>query len=151
MNALPQGVGIQASDNASQAVSAAQRATQPGLPELRCPGHFQSVQAPEPGPMHGENRFYGEGSGNPGERAVIRHVIDHLAREVEDLFRVTDQAGERPYSFRSFKRFHSKSESSSINCSISWWFLTASRMRPSHCRGTNSWRNFPPCRRTKYS
>jgi hypothetical protein len=27
--------------------------------------------------------------------------------------------------------------------------LTASRTRSSHCRGTNSWRNFPPCRRTK--
>jgi hypothetical protein len=94
MNALPQGIGIQASDNASQAVSAAQRATQPGLPELRCPGHLQSVQAPEPGPIHGENRFYDQGAGNPGESAVIRHVIEHLAGEVEDLFRVTDQASE---------------------------------------------------------
>src|SRR5271156_6349419 len=50
--------------------------------------------------------------------------------------------GELLYSSLSFRRFHSRSKSSSINRSISWWFLTVSRTRSSHCRGTNSWRNF---------
>src|SRR5258708_27259502 len=94
MNPLPQGIGIHASDNASQTVGAAERVTQPGLPELRCPGHLQSVQAPEPGPIHGENCFYDQRGGDPGERAMIRHAIDHLAGEGEDLFRITDQASE---------------------------------------------------------
>ncbi len=81
-------------DNASQTVGAAERVTQPGLPELRSPGHLQSVQAPESGPIHGENCFYNQGGADPGERAMIRHAIHHLAGEMKDFPRISDQASE---------------------------------------------------------
>ena len=80
---------------------------------------------------------------------MIGHPIQGLEWRAERPFpHSRSSIGERSYSFRSFKRFHSKSESSSISRSISCWLRTASRIRSSLCRGTNSWCSFPPLRRT---
>jgi hypothetical protein len=55
--------GIHAGDDAPQTVSAAERTTQPRLPELRRSSQRQSVQTPESGPVDGENCFYHQGEG----------------------------------------------------------------------------------------
>jgi len=98
MNSLPQGVAMHARDDASQTVGAAERTIQPRLPEFCCPGHSQSVQAPESGPVHGENRFCDQGGGDPWKRAVIGHPIEDSGGELKDLFRIADQASENGFT-----------------------------------------------------
>ena len=94
MNPPPQGGGIHAGDDASQTVAAAERTTQPRLPELRRSSQGQSVQTPESGPIDGENGFYHQGSGDPWKKAMIRYPVDDPGGELEDLFRIPEQASE---------------------------------------------------------
>lgn len=101
-----------------------------------------------PAPAHGENGFYDQGGGDPRERVATGDLIDHCGAQ-RSFLRIRAGVGKRFYYFLCFKRFHSNSESCSISRSIFWWFFTASRMRPAHCRGTNNCRNFPRCRRTR--
>src|ERR1700757_4035537 len=94
MNSLPQGSGIHASDDAPQTIGAAEGTTQPDLPELCGPRHPHSIQAPQSGPVDGQNCFYNQGSGDTRKRAVIGHPIEDSSGELKDLFRIADQASE---------------------------------------------------------
>jgi len=119
------------------------------FPKLRCPGSSpRAFRLPSRGPIHGrELLFYGPARWRSwGRGAVIRHAIDHLGGEVEDLFGIADQASENGLLlFSASSRFHSKSESSSINCFhllvVLNRFPDAPFPLPRH---KQNWRNFPP-------
>jgi hypothetical protein len=98
MNPLPQGSGIHAGDDASQTVGAAERTIQPRLPELSRSSHGQSIQAPESGPVDGQNCFYHQGSTDPWKKAVIRYRVDDPGGELKDLFRIPEQASENGFT-----------------------------------------------------
>jgi hypothetical protein len=94
MNSLPQSSGIDARNDAPQTIGAAERTVQPALPELCGPRHPHRVQAPQSGPVDGQNGFYHQGSGDPWKRALIGHPIEDSGGELKDLFRIADQASE---------------------------------------------------------
>src|SRR5215469_9668572 len=98
MNPPPQCSGIHSGDDAPQTVGAAEWTTQPRLPELRRSSQGQSVQTPESGPVDGENGFHHQGRGDPWKKAMIRYPVDDPGGELEDLFRIPEQASENSFT-----------------------------------------------------
>ena len=94
MNPLSQGSAFQAIDDASQTVGATERTLQPRLPEFRGLRQRQCIQATDASPIHSQNGFYHQSGANPGERTLIAHPLDHLGGEMENLFRIGEQASE---------------------------------------------------------
>lgn len=144
VNAVPERLGIQQRMDASHGVGAAGGLVHPVLPKAGSRDQGPGGEAAQAGPEHTQGRCDHGCGGDTGFQSPIRERRHAVPGDVKNLFRVSDQAAETGERFLSRSRFHSDSDTASINSCIRRYSVTASRTRSCHACGTQIWRSFPP-------
>src|ERR1700730_13345465 len=104
--------------NATQGVCTESWLSPPTEPKRGLPQLFPGVDATQPGPKQHRRGLHDCRRRDTRFRSPVRDWRDDVPGEPDDLFRIGDQATENFYGFLSCSRFHSSSETSSINFCI---------------------------------
>jgi hypothetical protein len=105
MNALSQLIGINQGVDASDRVGAAQRPSQPALPESGGARPFEGIEASHPGPEQNQNAVKDTDGRDAGFPPPFRDAGEEFSRQAEDLLGIRDQASKNGSGFPFLEPF----------------------------------------------